>query len=183
MQSSWRGWWSRNVFYCLTFIPWIFFFTWGKFWPIHAFNAPYFCTSPDSKTVTVLTLWNPTQLGNSSLCSFCKMSGDIYPMKSDWTQYLKKNVSHTTYKLPTGISCIDAIFPTQEATLKYIRESENQTLCFFDLELYWNTCLKLKSIENDGVCSRTGTYTNSTNYYFHSKSFPVLMPHMQRATA
>ena len=40
--------------------------------------------------------------------------------------------AQTAYR--RGISCCDAIFSTQESILKYIREDENPTLCFFDLE-------------------------------------------------
>ena len=40
--------------------------------------------------------------------------------------------SQTAYQ--RGLSCTDAIFSTQEAILKHIREGDTPYLCFFDLE-------------------------------------------------
>ena len=40
--------------------------------------------------------------------------------------------SQTAYQ--RGLSCTDAIFSTQEAILKHIREGDTPFLCFFDLE-------------------------------------------------
>ena len=83
------------------------------------------------------------------------------------------------------ISCADAIFSTQEAILKYIREGEKPTLCFFDLEkafdsVEYTTLLKhLADIGINGKCWRLikNWYTNSMSVikldYSFSSSFPV----------
>ena len=83
------------------------------------------------------------------------------------------------------ISCADAIFSTQEAILKYIREGEKPTLCFFDLEkafdsVEYTTLLKnLSDVGINGKCWRLikNWYTNSMNViklnHSYSTSFPV----------
>ena len=40
--------------------------------------------------------------------------------------------SETAYQ--RGLSCIDAVFSTQEVIIKHIREGDTPYLCFFDLE-------------------------------------------------
>ena len=62
------------------------------------------------------------------------MSGDGHPSRLNPILEEKCFPHHAQTAYRCGIWSTDAIFSTQEANLKYIREGENPTLCFFDLE-------------------------------------------------
>ena len=91
--------------------------------------------------------------------------------------------AQTAYR--RGVSCTDAIFATQEAILKHIREDEKPTICFFDLEkafdsIEYATLLDhLFNVGINGKCWRLmkNWYTDSMNMIklenTFSSSFPV----------
>jgi len=91
--------------------------------------------------------------------------------------------SRTAYQ--KGLSCIDAIFSTQEVILKHIREGDTPYLCFFDLEkafdsVEYSTLLShIFKLGVNGKCWRLikDWYSNTSSVVRvndrHSESFPV----------
>ena len=91
--------------------------------------------------------------------------------------------SQTAYQ--KGLSCIDAIFSTQEVILKHIREGDTPYLCFFDLEkafdsVEYSTLLShIFKLGMNGKCWRLikNWYSDISSVVRigdqHSESFPV----------
>ena len=83
-------------------------------------------------------------------------------MKPILLEFNSPHFLQTAYQ--RGVSCEDAIFATQEAALKVLREGGKAFLSLFDLEKAFDTIEKavlLQCLYNKGICGRAWRIINS----------------------
>ena len=83
-------------------------------------------------------------------------------MKPILLEFNSPHFLQTAYQ--RGVSCGDAIFATQEAALKVLREGRKAFLSFFDQEKAFDTIEKavlLQCLYNKGICGRAWRIINS----------------------